>query len=142
MADIFAALKNHLATDETIGALVGESIYQAMIPDGKAFPVICMWCASDHPVIGLSGASSNHTSGTYSIDIYAERADTARRLRKAVIDRLNGFTGVMFERAKGDEPAGQITVYSSIYENGRSVEYMDRVKIFGWETEFELSFSE
>ena len=142
MSDILAALKNHIATDGSLSELVGERVQYSTIPEGETFPVICMWCAGDNPVINLAGKSSNHTVSVFRLDIYSLRADTTRAIRAALLDRLNGFFGTMWAKAKGDDPAESVEVYSTIYLDGRSVDYKDKQKIYGWECEFEIAYKE
>lgn len=83
-----ADLKSHLGADGTIAGLVGDRIFPAVIPQGKAVPAITYQAISGQPQTDLSGDDGQMVNYRMQLNCWAEGYLTAKQLAEAVRTRL------------------------------------------------------
>lgn len=133
MTNIQAALKNFLLTDAAISSITGLRISFDDLPPG-AYPAVCIWCLSERPGLLLNG-ERGVTESSYRLDCYAEKGAEVWTIKEAIKDRLHGFKGVIYD-ANG-EP---VNIKLAMLDDARSLAFMDKNKVFGWELEFTITW--
>lgn len=138
MTHIEDALRVKLLSSSRVVALVGNRIFADDMPQGTTYPQICMWCLSDRPVISLSGESSKYAEPLYRFDCYAETRQAVKEMRAAVLACLLGFNGVITMPEGKDD----VTVYGITFIEGAAIEFVDKIRVFGWEIALQVPYLE
>ena len=106
------ALYAHLAADNEVKAIVGDRIYQGRVPAGATKPLILI-----QPPISrvtqrdLGGVAYKRTR--IQVTAMADTQKQAEATAKAVIDAVEGFSGMM---------AGQLQVLLASVDNDRQTD--------------------
>ena len=88
------ALYAHLAADNGVKAIAGDRIYQGRVPAGATKPLILIQPPiSRVPQRDLGGVAYNRTR--IQVTAMADTQKQAEATAKAVIDAVEGFTGMM-----------------------------------------------
>ena len=88
------ALYAHLAADNGVKAIAGDRIYQGRVPAGKEKPLILIQPPiSRVPQRDLGGVAYKRTR--IQVTAMADTQKQAEATAKAVIDAVEGFTGMM-----------------------------------------------
>ena len=88
------ALYAHLAADNEVKAIVGDRIYQGRVPAGATKPLILIQPPiSRVPQRDLGGVAYKRTR--IQVTAMADTQKQAEATAKAVIDAVEGFTGMM-----------------------------------------------
>jgi len=91
---IRTSLRQYLAAQSNIAALVGERIYPVVLPQSAAFPALTYSRTSGGHDYTLKG-SSGMAMPTFELDCWGETYDAADELAEAIRLKLNGFNGTM-----------------------------------------------
>ncbi len=109
------ALYAHLAADNEVKAIVGDRIYQGRVPAGATKPLILIQPPiSRVPQRDLGGVAYKRTR--IQVTAMADTQKQAEATAKAVIDAVEGFSGMM---------AGQLQVLLASVDNDRQIAYDD-----------------
>lgn len=109
------ALYAHLAADNEVKAIVGDRIYQGRVPAGATKPLILIQPPiSRIPQRDLGGVAYKRTR--IQVTAMADTQKQAEATAKAVIDAVEGFSGMM---------AGQLQVLLASVDNDRQIAYDD-----------------
>ena len=109
------ALYAHLAADNEVKAIVGDRIYQGRVPAGATKPLILIQPPiSRVPQRDLGGVAYKRTR--IQVTAMADAQKQAEATAKAVIDAVEGFSGMM---------AGQLQVLLASVDNDRQIAYGD-----------------
>jgi hypothetical protein len=91
------ALYAHLAADNEVKAIVGDRIYQGRVPAGATKPLILIQPPiSRIPQRDLGGVAYKRTR--IQVTAMADTQKQAEATAKAVIDAVEGFSGMMAEQ--------------------------------------------
>lgn len=136
MTNIEEALKHKLLSHEVIAEMVGGRIFAGDMPEGSKYPQICLWCLQDLPIMSMGGPSSS-AQPIYRVDCYTQRYGDTKRLRRAILDCLLGFTGPI------EMPDGDIVMVSGItFVDGAAIAFKADSVIHGWELALEINYRE
>ncbi|HPZ93281.1 MAG TPA: DUF3168 domain-containing protein [Bacillota bacterium] len=106
------ALYAHLAADNEVKAIVGDRIYQGRVPAGATKPLILIQPPiSRVPQRDLGGVAYKRTR--IQVTAMADTQKQAEATAKAVIDAVEGFSGMM---------AGQLQVLLASVDNDRQID--------------------
>lgn len=106
------ALYAHLAADNEVKAIVGDRIYQGRVPAGATKPLILIQPPiSRVPQRDLGGVAYKRTR--IQVTAMADTQKQAEATAKAVIDAVEGFSGMM---------AGQLQVLLASVDNDRQTD--------------------
>lgn len=85
---IEAALKTHLQGDGTISGLVGDRVFPALVPQGKALPAVTYQQIGGLPMTDLSGADGALINYRIQVNSWADGYMAAQALAEAVRVRM------------------------------------------------------
>lgn len=109
------ALYAHLRADPGVQAAVGDRVYQRRVPTGATKPLILIQPPiSRVPQRDLGGVAYKRTR--IQVTAMADTQKRAEATAKAVIDAVEGFSGMM---------AGQLQVLLASVDNDRQIAYDD-----------------
>jgi len=109
------ALYAHLRADPGVQAAVGDRVYQRRVPTGAMKPLILIQPPiSRVPQRDLGGVAYKRTR--IQVTAMADAQKQAEATAKAVIDAVEGFSGMM---------AGQLQVLLASVDNDRQIAYDD-----------------
>jgi hypothetical protein len=137
MKDLRPALRAFLLADATISGLVGGSrVYPVKIPQGTKDKDACVVYdrvsgAGDYHMQGPSGYSRPR----FQIATWAQSADAADALARAVKDRVDGYSGPM------GTGAALVQVQGVFCTDLREI-YDDEVKLYGVTRDFFVHYEE
>jgi len=94
MIDIRSAIRDLVLSDTTIASMVGVRFYPSILPQGATYPSIVQNLISEDSHMHLMG-SSHLIRANIQIDCWATTADESVRLANLVMEKLQGFSGVV-----------------------------------------------
>ena len=89
---IESALYTLLTSDSSVAALVGTRIYPLLVPDGTTLPAVAYQQISLVPRKTHSGPNAL-LHERYQLTVHASGYDSARTVRRALRDCLDGYVG-------------------------------------------------
>jgi len=89
---IESALYTLITSDSRVAALISDRIYPLLVPDKTAFPSVAYQQISEVPMKTHTGPDDLRHE-RYQLTIHASDYDTARAVRRALSNCLDGYVG-------------------------------------------------